>query len=93
MAENDYLNEYSDEINLEFVEREATPRLLMRLSIQLHLAGLSLSNDEVLARLDRQEAEIECLRNIINGIAHAVGDFSVNDRCGHCRECYLRPPR
>jgi transposase-like protein len=26
------------------VEREATPRLLMKLSIQLYLAGLSLSN-------------------------------------------------
>ena len=33
-----------DEINLEFVDREATSRLLMKLSIQLHLAGLSLSN-------------------------------------------------
>jgi putative transposase len=33
-----------DEIDLSFVEREATPRLLMKLSIQLHLAGLSLSN-------------------------------------------------
>jgi transposase-like protein len=32
------------EIDLEFVEREATPQLLMKLSIQLHLAGLSLSN-------------------------------------------------
>ena len=27
-----------------FVEREATPKLLMKLGIQLHLAGLSLSN-------------------------------------------------
>jgi transposase-like protein len=33
-----------DQIDVEFVEREATPRLLMKLSIQLHLAGLSLSN-------------------------------------------------
>jgi transposase-like protein len=32
------------EIELDFVEREATPRLLMKLSIQLHLAGLSLSD-------------------------------------------------
>ncbi|MCU4744830.1 IS6 family transposase [Natronoglomus mannanivorans] len=32
------------QIDLDFVEREATPRLLMKLSIQLHLAGLSLSN-------------------------------------------------
>ncbi|MDL0119331.1 IS6 family transposase [Halobacterium salinarum] len=44
MPENDRLNGYLDEINLEFVEREATPRLLMKLSIQLHLAGLLLSN-------------------------------------------------
>ena len=44
MPENDRLSGSLDEINLEFVEREATPRLLMKLSIQLHLAGLSLSN-------------------------------------------------
>ena len=44
MPENDRLNGCLDEINLEFVEREATPQLLMKLSIQLHLAGLSLSN-------------------------------------------------
>ena len=44
MPENDRLDGCLDEINLEFVEREATPRLLMKLSIQLHLAGLSLSN-------------------------------------------------
>ena len=44
MPENDRLNGCLDEINLEFVEREATPKLLMKLSIQLHLSGLSLSN-------------------------------------------------
>src|SRR6056297_2991788 len=44
MPENARLNGYLDEIDLEFVEREATPRFLMKLSIQLHLAGLSLSN-------------------------------------------------
>ncbi len=43
-AENARLNGCLDEINLELVEREATPRLLMKLSIQLHLAGLPLSN-------------------------------------------------
>jgi transposase-like protein len=37
-------NGWLDDIELKFVEREATPRLLMKLSIQLHLAGLSLSN-------------------------------------------------
>jgi putative transposase len=44
MPENDRLNGYLDEIELGFVEREATPRMLMKLGIQLHLAGLSLSN-------------------------------------------------
>ena len=44
MPENDRLSGCLDEINLDFVEREATPKLLMKLSIQLHLAGLSLSN-------------------------------------------------
>jgi putative transposase len=44
MPENDRLDGCLDEIELGFVEREATPRLLMKLGIQLHLAGLSLSN-------------------------------------------------
>jgi len=44
MPENDCLSVCLEEINLDFVEREATPRLLMKFSIQLHLAGLSLSN-------------------------------------------------
>ncbi len=44
MPENDRLNGCLGEIELGFVEREATPRLLMKLGIQLHLAGLSLSN-------------------------------------------------
>ena len=44
MPENARLSGCLDEINLDFVEREATPKLLMKLSIQLHLAGLSLSN-------------------------------------------------
>ena len=44
MPENDRLDGCLDEIDLESVEREATPQLLMKLSIQLYLAGLSLSN-------------------------------------------------
>jgi len=44
MPENDRLNGCLNEIDLGFVEREATPKLLMKLGIQLHLAGLSLSN-------------------------------------------------
>jgi transposase-like protein len=44
MPENDRLSGCLDEINFEFMEREATPPLLLKLSIQLHLAGLSFSN-------------------------------------------------
>jgi len=44
MSENASLNGNLDQIDLDLVEREATPRLLMKLSIQLHLSGLSLSN-------------------------------------------------
>jgi len=44
MHENDCLNGCLNYIELGFVEREATPRLLMKLGIQLHLASLSLSN-------------------------------------------------
>ncbi|WP_138006491.1 IS6 family transposase [Halalkalirubrum salinum] len=44
MPENTRLSGTIDQIELGFVEREATPRLLIKLGIQLHLAGLSLSN-------------------------------------------------
>ncbi len=44
MPENTRLSGSIDQIELGFVEREAIPRLLMKLGIQLHLASLSLSN-------------------------------------------------
>ncbi|MDQ2055294.1 IS6 family transposase [Halobellus sp. H-GB7] len=44
MQEPDRLIECSDFPELEFVEREATPEPAMKLGIQLHLAGLSLSD-------------------------------------------------
>jgi len=44
MPENDRLDGCLNEIELGFVDREATPELLMRLGIQLYLAGLQLSN-------------------------------------------------
>jgi transposase-like protein len=44
MPENARLSGNLDQIELGFVEREVTPQLLMKLSIQLHLAGLSLLN-------------------------------------------------
>ncbi|PSP82901.1 IS6 family transposase, partial [Halobacteriales archaeon QS_6_64_34] len=36
MPKNAGLSGNLDQIDLDFVEREATPRLLMKLSIQLH---------------------------------------------------------
>ena len=44
MPESSCLSGCLDEINVEFAEREATPGLLMTLSIQLHLSKLSLLN-------------------------------------------------
>ena len=44
MLKNGRLGGNIDQIELGFVEREATPEFLMKLSIQLHLSGLSLSN-------------------------------------------------
>jgi transposase-like protein len=44
MPENDRLSSFSSDIELGFVERESTPLQCMKLSIQLHLSGLSLSN-------------------------------------------------
>lgn len=37
-----------DRIELEIVEREATPELLMKLSIQLNFSGFSLSNTNLI---------------------------------------------
>ena len=51
MAEFDRLGESSEWIDLEFVERERTPRFAIQVGIQLHLAGLSLSNTK--QHLDR----------------------------------------
>jgi putative transposase len=34
----------SDWIELDFVERQRTPEFAMRLGVQMHVAGLSLSN-------------------------------------------------
>ncbi|OVE82841.1 IS6 family transposase [Natronolimnobius baerhuensis] len=44
MAKTVRLSGRSDWIELDFVERERTPRQLMKLGIRLHLAGLSPSN-------------------------------------------------
>jgi len=44
MTKNNRLSGSSSWIDLEFVERERTPQHAIKVGIQLHLAGLSLSN-------------------------------------------------
>jgi len=44
MPKNAGLSSTFDQIDLDSVEREATPELLMKLGVRLHLAELSLSN-------------------------------------------------
>ena len=44
MPEIDRLSGSTDWIDLEFVQRERTPKRIIEVGIQLHLAGLSLSN-------------------------------------------------
>ena len=55
MPEIDRLGESIEWIDLEFVERERTPEFAIQEGIQLHLAGLSLSNTK--QRLDRLGVE------------------------------------
>jgi transposase-like protein len=55
MPEIDRLNRCSDWIDLDFVERERTPEAIIEVGIQLHLAGLSLSNTK--QHLDRLGVE------------------------------------
>lgn len=44
MPEFDRLGNPSDWIDLGFIERERTPREIIDVGIQLHVAGVSLSN-------------------------------------------------
>jgi transposase-like protein len=69
MPENTRLNGSVDQIDLEFVEREATPRFLMKLSIQLHLAGLSLSNTVSILEI----FGVERARSTVHNWVHKAG--------------------
>ncbi|SIS21030.1 IS6 family transposase [Natronorubrum thiooxidans] len=66
MPENDRLSGCLDALNLEFVEREATPRLLMKLSIQLYLVGLSLSNTVFILEI----FGVECTQSTVHNWVH-----------------------
>jgi transposase-like protein len=76
MPENDRLTGYLDEINLDFVEPEATPRLLMKLSIQLHLSGLSLSNTVSFLEV----FGVDRVRSTVHNWVHKAGLQSESER-------------
>jgi putative transposase len=48
MSESNHLTESTEWIDLEFIERERTPREIIEKGIRYHLAGLSLSNTVIL---------------------------------------------
>jgi len=53
------LNMNSDWIDLDFMERERTPEQAVELGIQMHVAGLSLSNTTAaLEKLGAKKSEI-----------------------------------
>ena len=55
-----------DQINLDFVEREATPEFLMKLSIQLYLSRLSLSNTVSVLKI----FDVERARSTVHNWVH-----------------------
>ena len=77
MPEYDRLKGCLDEIDLEFVEREATPWLLMKLSIQLHLAGLSLSNTVSVLKI----FGVERARSTVHNWVHKADLQPESGRC------------
>ena len=62
MPENTRFSGIIDQIELSFVEREATPRLLMKFGSHLHLAGLSLSNTVSILEI----FGVECARSTVH---------------------------
>jgi transposase-like protein len=62
MPEFDRLNGDSGWIDLEFLEGERTPEEIVKVGIQLHLAGLSLSNTK--QHLER--LGVQCSRTAIH---------------------------
>jgi len=66
MPENERLSRFLDDINLDFVEREATPKLLMKLSIQHRLARLSLLNTVLFLEV----FSVDRVRSIIHNWVH-----------------------
>jgi transposase-like protein len=77
MPENDRLDGRLDGIDLEFVEREPTPRSLLKLSVWLHFAELSLSNTVSLLEV----FGVDRVRFIVHDWVHGADLQPESDRC------------
>ncbi len=66
MPENARLTGCLDEIQVDFVERKATPRLLTKLGIQLHLAELSLLNTILILEVSGVERARSTVHNWVH---------------------------
>ena len=66
MAKISRLNVNSDWIDLEFMERERTPQQAMKLGIQAHVAGLSLSSTKTVL----EELGVERSRKAVHDWVH-----------------------
>jgi putative transposase len=77
MPENARLTGCLDKIDLDFVEREATPGLLMKLGIQLHLPRLSLSNTVSILKI----VGVERARSTVHNWVHKADLQPESGRC------------
>ena len=66
MPENERLSWNIDRIQLDFVEREGTPEFLIKLSIQLYLSGMSLSNTASILEI----FGVQCAQSTVHNWVH-----------------------
>ena len=75
MSEIDRLSGSTDWIDLDFVQRERTPERIVEVGIQLHLAGLSLSNTkQYLERLDVERSRTAIHSRVQNANLQPTSD-------------------
>jgi transposase-like protein len=77
LPENTRLSGSIAQFELDVVERGTTPRLLLKLSIQLHRAGLSLSNTVSILEIFCVERARSTVRNWVH-----KADLQPTDGCG-----------
>ena len=82
MAETDRLTESTDWIDLEFVQRERTPREIIEKGIRHHLAGLSLSNTVILLEELGVERSRTAIHNWVQKAEIQPKGGETGSRCG-----------